>query len=320
MSKLPRICVFGAGAIGTLVAARLAAAGRPVTIVARGARMEDISANGLRLQPGNAPVEHVPVNALSAAEAGVHDVVFLALKTDALGPALSQIAPLLGPETVIVPLMNGVPWWYRQPPEGHSPTATDPDGRIASLFQRRRIIGAVLFLTCALGADGILVPRGPERIVLGPARNDDLVIAAALANLFEDSGIVCASVPNVRRDMWAKVALNLATNPLSVVTDATLEDMFRSDSLSPVLTSVLEETIAVARADGYEPRLTVEEMIAVGTRAGPFHTSMAQDHRRGTPLELSAICRSVFEVADRVGVAMPVARTVHELCKFMARG
>ncbi|MFC0205730.1 ketopantoate reductase family protein [Novosphingobium soli] len=322
MSANPRLCVFGAGAVGTLVAARLADAGGQVTVIARGARLRQLGERGLQLRSASGAAARLPVAARAAAEAGPQDVVFVALKGGDIPAALPELLQVVGPQTRLVPLVNGIPWWYRQPLSSRPVAAVDPQGALAAAFDPRRIVGAVLFLTSAMDAEGVATVQGAERIVLGPvvpgAENDAGDDAAQVGALFAGSGIDAAVVPDIRADLWAKVALNLATNPLSVVADATLEQQFRSDALLPVVSAVLDETVAVARAHGVEPRLTRERMLEIGARAGPFYTSMAQDHRRGVPLELGAICLSVFELAAEAGVAMPVARAVYDLCRFRA--
>lgn len=318
MNAAHRICVMGAGAIGTMVAARLALAGNEVTVVARGARLQDIAANGLRMRGADGTSHTVRVHARAAGDVGPQDIVFIALKSGDLPAALPDLLRFVGPRTLLVPLINGIPWWYRQPHAAAPITAVDPEGALAAAFDPQRVVGSVVFLTSALAADGAIDVRGAERLILGPAVSGEIAGTGTVAALFEDTPIEARTVSDLRPELWAKVALNLATNPLSVVADATLEQQFHSPSLRPVVISALEEAIRVARAHGIEPSLTLEQMLEIGGRAGPFYTSMAQDYRRGTPLELGAICQSVFVLAEEAGVAMPVARLIHDLCRFRA--
>lgn len=314
----PRVAIFGAGSVGSLVAARLAAAGRGVTVVARGRRLEDVRAHGLRVRDPQGVVLRVPVAACAAAEAGRQDIVFLALKGGDIPAALPDIERLVGPETLIVPLVNGIPWWYRLPGDRRPIRAVDPDGKLTAAFDPARIVGAVLFLACALGADGVVTVQGVERIAMGPVAEEGLSALAPLAALFEGNRIETDFVPDIRADLWAKVAMNLATNPLSVVAGATLREQYHSDRLLPAVEIALGETVALARLYGVEPRLSVEQMVGFGRRLGPFYTSMAQDFAQGRPLELGAIGYSVFELAEEVGHAMPIARTLFDLCRFRA--
>lgn len=312
-----RIAVFGAGAVGSLVAARLAQGGADVTVVARGRRLADIAANGLRLCAPDGSVTMVPVATASAADAGSFDVVFIAVKGGDIPAALGDLQGLVGADTVIVPLVNGIPWWYALPGDRTPIRAVDPEGSLIDAFEPAAIVGAVLFVTCALGEDGIVTVRGAERVVMGPVvpeadavrRLEPVFAACPLDTLF---------VPDIRRDLWAKVALNFATNPLSVVTGATLEEQFNSEALQPNLRATFEDVTLLARRYGIEPRLSVEQMIEVGKRAGPFLTSMAQDYQRGTRLELGAICMSVFELAERADIRLPTAGIVYDMCRFLA--
>jgi len=314
----PRTCVFGAGAVGTLVAARLSAAGRPVTVVARGARLAALRRDGLVLRDAAGCVSRVPARACAADEAGPQDLLLLAVKAQDIAGTLSALQPLITPETRIVPLVNGIPWWYFQPQRHGIVRAVDPEGRIAAAIDPARIIGAVLFLTSTLQPDGVVDVQGTERLILGAIAGPDEASVAPVRALFEGCGIAVQASGEIRRDLWAKVALNLATNPLSVIAGATLHEQFHDPALLPVVRAVLEESIAVARAHGIEPRLALDEMIEVGRRAGPFYTSMAQDFRRGAPLEMGAIGLSVLELAESAEIAMPTARAMVELCRFRA--
>ncbi|PZU59565.1 MAG: 2-dehydropantoate 2-reductase [Sphingobium sp.] len=314
----PRVGVFGAGAIGTLVAARLALTGHAVTVVARGDRLACIAGDGLRLRDTSGHVVTAQVRAVTAADAGEQDILLIALKAQDIPTALPEIAPLVGAQTTIVPLVNGIPWWYFQPSGTTHVEAVDPGGRLAATFAAERIIGAVLFVTSALATDGVVDVQGVERLILGPVVEGNDGPMAPLLTLFGGCGMDVMSVPDIRRDMWTKVALNLATNPLSVVAHATLREQFHDPALRPLVAAVLEECYAVARGQGIDPRMTVAQMLAVGDRAGDFYTSMAQDHARGAPLELGAIALSVLEIAERAGVAMPVSRMIVDLCRFRA--
>lgn len=317
----PRIAILGAGAVGSLVAARLVQSGLAPSLIARGARLEQLREKGLWLRENGAGAMHLPVRAASASEAGAQDIVFLALKAHAIEPALPDIARLVTPATIVVPLINGVPWWYFQGDGARTIRAVDPHGALARAFDPNRLVGAVLFLTASLDDDGAVLASGPERIVMGPVstapESCPSATLAPLRNALGATTLAVHLVEEVRRDLWSKIALNLATNPLSVVAQATLAEQFNDPALVPTVTTVLRETIALARRLGVEPRCDLDEMLAIGRAAGPFRTSMAQDHARGAPLELDAIARSVLELAETHEVAMPTARTITEVCSFL---
>lgn len=316
-----RVGIFGAGSVGTLVAARLAAAGRDVTVVARGSRLAAIREKGLMLRSMDGETTRFAVRVASAEEAGEQDILLIALKAQAIATALPEIQRLIGPQTRVVPLVNGVPWWYFQPQSADRVAAVDPHGAIAAAIDPARIVGAVLFVTSALADDGAVDVQGAERIVLGAiggTESDAEALLAPVRALFDGCSIDTAFSDDIRRDIWAKVALNLATNPLSVVADATLYDQFHESPLRRAVIAVLEESIGVARAYGVEPRLNLEQMLEVGGRQGPFYTSMAQDFQKGAPLEMGAIGEAVLELAARVGVAMPSAQLMVDMAAHRA--
>jgi 2-dehydropantoate 2-reductase len=315
----PRIAIVGAGAIGGTLAAALSASGHRPELVARGARAAALRADGLRYADagGAETVHRLPVG--TASEFGAQDIVFLAVKADALPVALPEAAPLIGPETLVVPLVNGIPWWYfLDQPEPRPVHAVDPAGVLLRLIPARQIVGCVLLMTAEMDDAGVVRGKALRRLTLGMIDGRDDPRLAALAMLLAEAGISADLSAAIRRPMWAKVALNLATNPLSVVTLSTLADQFNGPDLIGPVTAVLEEVRALAAALGITLPISLDEMIAIGRGAGAFETSMLQDHRRGRPLELAAIADAVFELADHAAVPMPAARTVCALARYAA--
>lgn len=305
-----QICVIGAGAVGSVVAGRLAASGEDVRIVARGARLEKLRREGIYLRRrGEGGVATAPVLVCDALDVavrmGVQDVVFTAVKGHSLPALLPTLAPLIGPETMIVPLVNGIPWWYGS--KGDEPVP------------RKAIVGCVVYVTAAVQSDGV-VETMAERLTLGEIDKAQAPRArmAALAGILNRAGIDCTLVDDIRPPMWTKVALNLSTNPLSVVSGATVEEQFTSPRLAPILLAILEEVRALAAAGGEALSMTLEQMIAVGRGAGPIRTSMLQDLDAGRPIEWSAIVGACLDLAEARGVAMPVSRIIGDLAAFRA--
>jgi len=299
---MARICVAGVGAVGSTIAARLLAAGHEVSLLARGTRLAQLRSHGLKV---NFAGEHFtsPVRASDHAEFGIQDIVFTAAKADGLEALLPQLKPLIGPHTVIVPLVNGIPFWY--------------------FSDSADTLGCVLYLTARLEPTGEVAVLGGQRLIVGSidttaAQGPASARATELAALLSRAGLPTTATPTIRDSLWTKVALNLATNPLSVVTGATLLDLFTDPHLLPVVTAVLTETARVARAYGATATMTMEEMLATGRNAGAFETSMLQDYRAGRPLELGAIAASVLELADKIGEQMPTTRIIVELCAHRA--
>ncbi|SEL59192.1 ketopantoate reductase [Pseudoxanthomonas sp. GM95] len=318
-----RIGVVGAGAIGAVVAGMLAGVGAQVSVVELGARRAAIARDGLRFQLGDAPMQALPLPVGDAADFGVQDLVFLAVKSQVLPAALAGAMPMIGPNTQVVPLVNGVPWWYflgTDAPFAREHVETvDPGARAQQLLTPAQLIGSVVYITAALSADGVAHATGPQRLVIGEVLGGMSERIQALAALLESAAISTKVSDDIRRDVWTKVALNLATNPLSVVAEAHLADQFNRDDLRNAVDAVLHETVALAGLYGVQPSMDLEQMIATGKRVGAFDTSMLQDYRAGRPLELGAIGQAVLELAEQAGHAMPVARSMVGLAAYKAQ-
>jgi 2-dehydropantoate 2-reductase len=316
-----RICVAGVGAVGATIAARLAASGESVSLLARGARLAQLRRDGLRVELDGQPVA-ARLSVSDRPEFGIQDIVFIATKAQGLGALLPTLGPLIGPQTIVAPLINGIPWWYFQGAggafDGATVAAVDPLGVLRDSVAAERIIGCVVYLTAQLRPTGIVSTMGGQRMAVGEIGNAARGRAESVAELLSGAGIAATSSGRIRDELWTKVALNLATNPLSVVTEATLLDQFTDPKLLAVVTAVIEETRRVAAAYGATPTLSLDDMLATGRKAGHFETSMLQDYRAGRPLELDAIGNSVLELAGKVGQPMPTTQLIVDLCAHRA--
>lgn len=315
-----RIAVVGAGAIGSLVAGRMAAAGLDVTLLARGARLKRLEGQDLCIEaPEGQVAVRVPV-AAELAEAGF-DLVVSAVKAQALAGLAPAIAAALAPQGVFLPLVNGMPWWYfhdgRDNPDVLE--AVDPDGVVAQHLAARSVTGSVVFARAALDGNGNVLSQGGERFTLGAIRARDADGTAKALRAMTEAGFAVSGSEAIRRDVWVKLALNLATNPLSVVSGATLEEMARDPHLRDLVAQSLRETLTLAQALGQGPFPEVAQLLDICAEAGPFMTSMAQDYGKHRPLELASIADATFEVADGQGVAMPTSRAVAGLAAYLSR-
>jgi 2-dehydropantoate 2-reductase len=321
------VCVAGVGAVGTTIAARLAVAGLEVRLLARGARGEQLRRDGVRVQFPDALIE-ARLTVSERPDFGVQDLVLVATKAHALPDLLPTLRPLVGPDTVVVPLVNGIPWWYFHGSGGPFANATvaavDPDGALEAdgamhdHLGTQHLLGSVVYMTATLGPSGLVTVLGRPRLVLGELAERRSARADRLARLFTDAGIHTAASDRIRNELWTKVALNLATNPLSVVTEATLQQQFSDPRLVPIVAAVIEETEHVARGHHAQFSMSLEEMMQTGRGAGPFATSMLQDYRAGRRLELDAIAFSVLELAEKIGLQMPITKTIVDLCAHRA--
>jgi 2-dehydropantoate 2-reductase len=323
-----RICVAGVGAVGSTIAARLLGAGHEVSLLARGTRLAQLRSHGLDVDFAGERFT-APVTASDRAEFGVQDIVFTATKAHGLDALLPELKPLIGPHTVVVPLVNGIPFWYFQGLAGAA-GAIGATSAI-SVTKAAHLVGCVLYLTARLEPTGRVAVLGGQRLIVGGIDTPTTAAAAAaaaaaeatsaavgLAALLTRAGLATTATATIRDSLWTKVALNLATNPLSVVTGATLVEMFTDPRLLPLVSAVLTETARVAQANGATATMTLDEMLATGRNAGPFETSMLQDYRAGRPLELGAIAWSVLDLAGKIGEQMPTTRIIVDLCAHRA--
>jgi 2-dehydropantoate 2-reductase len=307
-----RLSIVGAGAIGTVLAVRLALAGHTVSVLARGATLQAIRQQGLRLHDlqGDHCV-HVQA-AAEAAALGPQDVVFVSTKTTALADVLPALAPLLTPDTIVVPTINGVPWWYFQGIDNTAPriAALDPDGVLARALPPSHLLGCVVYITAEALAPAVVRANNPHRLIIGEIGTHMEGRAERLAQILTGAGIATEATERIRDYVWAKVISNISSNPVSVLTGATLAALYTAPALQPMVRGILEESIALAGAYGAQLPFGPEGFIARGAQMGAVRTSMLQDVEAGRPLELAAIGDAVLELAARKGIAMPVTADV----------
>jgi len=314
-----RICVAGCGAIGGVLATRLAAAGHEVSVLARGAQLVEICKVGLRLTDLAGTV-NVKVAASDKARFGAQDVVFVSCKAHAMGSMLPLIKPLVGENTVIVPTINGIPWWYFQgqggPLEGQAVPAVDPDGALLGALPWTRIVGCVVYMAAEVRAPGCIVAISPHRMILGEPSNQPSERAALLCRLLNAAGIAATATERIRDEIWTKLLGNLASSPLSVLTGATLEDQAGDPDLRAIFLGIGREILAVGATYGASFAVDPTGMAEICRKLGPFKTSMLQDFEKGRPLELAAIGDTVVELASKHDIPMPVTRAILSLTRF----
>ena len=315
-----RIAVAGAGAIGCSLTAMLAHGGQAVSLLARGATLNAIQLNGLQLQRAHDTLHvQVPVSD-DAHQLGVHDVVLVCTKAHDLPGIVPALKPLIGPDTCVIPMINGVPWWYFQGLSGRLAgrriTAVDPQGALLKALPSRQVLGAVQFLTAERLSPGVVSSINPMLIILGELNHTETPRAARIVQAFNDVGIESRLSPRIRDPLWTKIIANLTSNPLSVLTGATLNTLYSDPRLLPIVRKVMNECLALAAAYGaridFDPPSFVEQAVAMG----PVRTSMLQDALVGHPLELPAIGDAVLELAVLQSIPMPVTRDILALAHF----
>lgn len=319
---MPSLCVFGAGAIGGFLAARLEAAGTPVSVVARGPHLAAMQADGLVLDSGGARIVTHPRAVSDPAEIGPQDYVFLTLKAHSLEPALPQLRPLIGPGTTVVAAVNGIPWWYchglPEPFGGRRVQSVDPHGALWEALPPPQTLGCIIYPAAEIAAPGVISHTYGDRFSLGEPDGSRSARAEALSRLLIDAGLKAPVRPRLRDELWVKLWGNMAFNPISALTTATLDVITGEPGIRAVARAMMLEGQAVGEALGVRFAIDVDKRIAGGAEVGRHKTSMLQDLELGRPLEIEAILGAVVEMAGWVGVPTPISAAVLDLTRTRA--
>jgi 2-dehydropantoate 2-reductase len=318
-----KICIFGAGAIGGLIAARLAASGTPVSVVARGAHLQAIQQRGLVWRERD-DERVVRVKASADGHAfGPQDYVIVALKSNALPGALPALKPLLGEHTVVVPAMNGVPWWFFNgfggALAGMQLDDVDPHARLGAQIDIARVLGCVIYLSARVPEPGVVEHMGREDIELGEPDGTLSERAEQLRARLASAGFACRTSADIRSAIWNKLIGNAGLNPVAALTCATLDRILDDPGVRTLLLTAMDEVIAVGSALGLRIRQSSCERLEMGRSLGAVEVSMLQDVRHGRPLEYEALCAVVVQIGERAGVPVPTLRALAALIRLRAQ-
>jgi 2-dehydropantoate 2-reductase len=318
-----KVCVFGAGAIGGYLAAKLAAAGKvDLTLVARGAHLAAIQRDGLRLIEGGATSSHPVKAAADTAALGVQDTILLTLKANGVAGALPLLAPLLGPETSVVTMQNGVPWWYFYrhggAQEGTALTTVDPGGAVARAIGPERAIGSVVYPAVEVEAPGVIRHIDGRRFSLGEPSGEKTPRVAAIATALIAAGLQAPVRTDIRDEIWLKLWGNLSFNPISALTGATLAAIVGDAGTRAAARAMMVEAEAVGKALGVRFPLDVDRRIAGAGGVGEHKTSMLQDFERNRPPEIEPVVGAVAELGRLTGIPTPTIDTVLALVRRLA--
>jgi 2-dehydropantoate 2-reductase len=317
------VTVVGAGAIGGPIAAGLVAAGVAVKVLARGETAALLRAEGLTVShPGSTAT--VPVEVIGdGASAGPQDLVVGGLKAHDWPGALDSLKPLIGPHTLVLPALNGVPWWYFDgvpgPLAGTVVRSVDSAGTLMAALPARQVVGCIAYMGSARAAPHIINVTTGHRLVLGEAAaGADPARLAALADLLRRGGLNIETTDDIRREVWTKLLGNASTNPLSVVAGVTMGPMVDEPHLRAVCLEVMAEVAAVAAAVGAPVTVDPVARLDANRALATIKTSTLQDYEAGRRLELGALVEAVAEVGALVGVPTPVTATLGRLAAFRA--
>jgi 2-dehydropantoate 2-reductase len=312
-----KICVFGAGAVGGHIAARLAAKGHDVCVVARGEHLAAIEKNGLKLHHGEEVIE----GKVKTKDFGKQDFVIVALKANLLDSFADQAAALLGPDTAVVFAQNGIPWWYGIGAKAPDLSMLDPHGKLAKAIEPRRIIGAVAYSANEVIAPGVIENHVPNNNMLAVGEHDDRDSdrIGKLREALESAGMSSPPVSDIRAVIWSKLIQNLATAPLCTLTGGTVAKVRADAGLSALSKKVAEEGRAIAQAYGVNLALAPQRPGGAGSTAVLHHKpSMLQDFERGRPMEVASLLLVPLEFARAAGVSAPTLETLVSLIAYRA--
>lgn len=307
-----KVCIVGAGAIGGFIGTRLAvsaSAGQAqVVALARGATLAALRTHGWRLQMGGQLIQ-VPVTASDdPAELGTSDLVVIAVKAPALAAVAASIAPLLGPQTIVLPAMNGVPWWFCENVEGFSGKplrSVDPDGSIAAAIPHAQVLGCVVHAGVSVSEPGLVQHKMGQGLIVGEPAGGHSARSQSVVDLLAQAGFDATHSADVRHDIWFKLWGNLVMNPVSAITGATLDRVLTDPLVRDFCSAAMQEAAAIGAHIGCRIDQSPEDRHQVTSKLGAFKTSMLQDAEAGRPTELDAIVGAVHEIGQRLGEPMP---------------
>ena len=328
------VAVVGAGAIGGYMAVRLAEAGHEVSVIARGPHLAAIRADGLTLietreaEDGSGAVDVRTVARNLAAtdrirDLGTHDVVLLALKAHQIAAVVDDLPAIVGPETALVTLQNGIPWWYFQkldgPYAGRIVESVDPGGVLFNRIDPERIIGCIAYPASVVAEPGVIHHIEGNRFPVGELDGRESERVARVAGLFAEAGFKSRVLADIRSEIWLKLWGNLTFNPISALTHATLVDICQFPATRGLAEAMMTEAQQVGERLGATFRVPMQRRIAGAEGVGKHKTSMLQDVEVGKPLEIDGMLGAVIELAEMTGIEVPTLRALYACVSLLSR-
>jgi len=320
-----KICIYGAGAVGGLMAGWLARAGEQVSVVARGAQLEAIRRDGLRIRSrADGSVYAARVAAESdPARLGHQDYVAVCVKAQNLAEVAGAIGPLVGPQTSILTAMNGVPWWFFDRlafGDGkHRLRSLDPSGRLAKAMPTERIVGCVIHLAASTPEPGVVSHNMGRKLILGEpgGRNGDRT--KRIVDALDAAGFEALATPAIEKEFWVKLLGNVSFNPVSALTLSTADRLIESREVKAYMVAIMREVLAIGRAVGVDADIDPEARIDMARALGKFKTSTLQDMEAGKPLEIDGLLAGTLEIAQKAGVPAPFTESLYGLIRARAQ-
>ncbi len=318
-----KTCIYGAGAVGGWIGARLARAGHEVSLVARGATLAALQQHGLRLQEaGQMHTEKVQASD-QPEDLGPQDLVVISVKAPAMRAVAQQIAPLLGSETLVLSAMNGVPWWFFQgfggALEGTTLQSVDPGGEIARHIPAANVLGCVVHAACSAPEPGLVIHGFGQRLIVGEPAGGVTERVLALSSTLADAGFEAPVSEQIQRDCWYKLWGNMTMNPVGALTGANIAQTLADPLVRDFCSAVMLEARDIGGRIGLPIEQSPEDRHLVTSRLGAFKTSMLQDVEAGKPVELDALVAAVRELGGLTGVATPFTDALFGLARLQAQ-
>lgn len=321
--SLNRVCIYGAGAIGTWIACHLAQTGAHISVVARGKTLQAIQAQGLRCLEADRTLQCRVQASEDPAALGPQDLVVLALKAPALPEVAARVAPLLGPHTVVLTAMNGVPWWFLAgfggAYAGRPLPSIDAQGRIGAAIPAAQVVGGVVHASCSLQSPGVVQHHFGQRLIIGEPSGRKTERVQALAALFTRAGFETEVSAQIQRDIWYKLWGNLTVNPISAITGATTDRILADPLVRQFTSQIMLEAKAIGEKLGIPILQQPEDRHAVTAKLGAFKTSMLQDVQAGRAVELDALVTVMHELGRLTQVPTPNTDILLGLARLHAR-
>jgi len=316
-----KICVYGAGAIGGLMAAWLARSGHDVSVVARGAQLEAIRRGGLRVRSKDG-TESWPVKAeADPVKLGPQDYVLVTVKAQSLTGVAETIAPLLGKDTSVVTAMNGVPWWFFHGMKGRDARleSLDPGGKLSRAIPAERVVGCVIHLAASTPEPGLVSHNMGSKLILGQPGGENTARTRRIAEALAAAGFEIEVTDSIEKEFWVKLLGNVSFNPVSALTVATADQLIQNQEVKAYMVEIMREVLAIGRAVGVDANIDPEARIDMARVLGPFKTSMLQDLEAGKPLEIDGLLAGTLEIARKAGVRAPFTESLYGLIRARAQ-
>ena len=318
-----KFAIVGAGAIGAFAGAMLARAGEDVTLIARGPHLRAMQEHGVRVRGALGSFDARVSATDDPATVGAVDVVLLTLKAHSLTAMAPRLAPLIGAETSVVSAQNGIPWWYFYRHggewEGSQLESVDPGGVITRSIDPARVIGCVIYPSAIITEPGIIEHIEGTRFAIGEPDGSKSKRCRRIADSFIKAGLRCPVRTNIRHDMWVKLMGNVAYNPISALTRATLIEIVQCPDTRKLAAAIMTEAESVAGKLGIDIAVSIEQRLEGAEKVGYHKTSMLQDVEAGRPMELEAIVGAVVELGNKMGLSLPYTNSVYACVKLLAQ-